>query len=237
MKGKPIHLFVIRHSKSCSNYLRQIAGTEHRQHPLVKASQQLLDPALSSVGKKMAIHYRPTLHARLKSASFDIDKAIIGYSGLRRTRETAQLLFPGRDVKHLPHIKEHGNIPENTPARSRRCRPDWVAFLKHIYSIPQSQFAVVGHGSFLRSEVWPSLSQQTHGRFCNLDGFIVTGILTADGKIMHPHVEEFKYRAPLYIKDAVDNCGSSIEKMVNKYTDKKTRRRLASSKRITRKQR
>lgn len=236
MKGKPIHLFVIRHSKSCSNYMRQVAGTEHRNHPLVKASQQLLDPTLSSVGKKMAIHYRPTLHQRLKDAGFDINKAIIGYSGLRRARETAQLLFPERRdaIHHLPHIKEHGNIPENTPAVARRCRPDWTAFLKHIYTMPNSQFAVVGHGSFLKSEAWTSISNKPHGRFSNLDGFLVTCILTEDGKILHPHVEEFKYQPPTYIKDAVDKCSAHIDRIVKKHINKKTRRSMRS-KRITRK--
>lgn len=231
MKGKPIHLFVMRHSKSCSNYLRQMAQTDHRGHPLVKASQQLLDPGLSTIGRKMASHYKPILHERLKAAGFDIDKATIGYSGLRRARETAEIVFPGRTLEHLPHIKEHGNIPENTPSRLRRCRPDWPAFLRHIYEMPQNQFAVVGHGSFLKSDVWSSISDKPHGRINNLDGFLITGILTSDGKIIHPHVEEFKYKPPKYIKDVTDKCSATVQKIVAKYT----RRGPRQKRRITRK--
>jgi broad specificity phosphatase PhoE len=166
----------------------------------------------------MVSHYRPTLHQRLASAGFDIDKAKIGNSGLRRARETAQLLFPGRTLEHLPHIKERGNIPENTPSRTRRCKPDWPAFLRHIYGLPQNQFAVVGHGSFLRSEAWKSISNKPHGRFNNLDGFLVTGILTSDGNIINPHVEELKYNPPIYIKNAIDECKGLDKKIVAKYT-------------------
>ena len=211
MEGRPIHLFILRHSKSCSNYMRQMAGSEDRAHPLVRASQDILDPALSAVGRSMVEHYRPTLNQRLKAAGFDVDAATIGCSGLKRARETAQLLFPGRTVHHLPHIKEHGNIPENTPTNTKRCRPDWRAFLRHIAALPSSQFAVVGHGSFLKSEVWRSLSKKPHDRFHNLDGLLITAILTQDGDLLHPHIEEFKYRPPSYISGAADKCSREIE--------------------------
>lgn len=211
MEGRPIHLFILRHSKSCSNYMRQMAGSEDRAHPLVRASQDILDPALSAVGRSMVEHYRPTLNQRLKAAGFDVDAATIGCSGLKRARETAQLLFPGRTVHHLPHIKEHGNIPENTPTNTKRCRPDWRAFLRHIAALPSSQLAVVGHGSFLKSEVWRSLSKKPHDRFHNLDGILITAVLTQDGDMLHPHIEEFKYRPPSYISGAADKCSREIE--------------------------
>jgi broad specificity phosphatase PhoE len=207
-------MFVIRHSKSCSNYMRQIAGSDDERNSLVRASKELLDPELSAVGRSMAEHYRPILHQRLTAAGFDIETATIGSSGLRRARNTAQLLFPGRTVHHLPHIKEYGNIPENTPMATKRCRPDWRAFLKHLATLPASQFAVVGHGSFLRVKVWQSLTNKPHGRFHNLDGMLITAILTKDGDLLHPHIEEFKYQPPAYISDAADQCSVAVERKI-----------------------
>jgi hypothetical protein len=213
-KGRPIHLFVIRHSKSCSNYMRQLAGTQDRRNPLVRASQELLDPALSAVGRRMAEHYRPTLHHRLAAAGFNTEAATIGCSGLRRARVTAQILFPGRNVQHLPYIKEHGNIPENTPSLAKRCRPDWHGFLRHVYSMTVSQLAVVGHGSFLKKEIWDSVSKEPHGRFCNLDGLLITAILTENGELMNPQVTELKYSPPAYIKYAADQCSRAVEQKI-----------------------
>ncbi len=236
-KGRPIHLFVIRHSKSCSNYMRQLAGTQDRRNPLVRASQELLDPALSAVGRRMAEHYRPTLHKRLSAAGFNTEAATIGCSGLRRARETAQILFPGRNVQHLPHIKEHGNIPENTPSLAKRCRPDWHGFLRHVYTMSVSQLAVVGHGSFLKKEIWGSVSKEPHGRFCNLDGMLISAILTENGELMNPQVTEFKYTPPAYIKHAADQCSRAVEQKIAAHS-KMTRvtKKWKSSRRYSRKQ-
>jgi hypothetical protein len=201
--------------------MRQMAGSEDIAHPLVRASQDILDPSLSAVGRSMVEHYKPTLYQRLRSAGFDVDAAMIGCSGLRRARETAQLLFPGRTVHHLPHIKEHGDIPENTPMATKRCRPDWRAFLRHIAALQSSQFAVVGHGSFLKSEVWRSLCKKPHGRFHNLDGLLITAILTKDGDILHPHIEEFKYQPPAYISGAADQCSVAVERKISEHSKMK----------------
>jgi hypothetical protein len=237
MEGRPIHLFVLRHSKSCSNYMRQLAGTQDRRNPLVRASQELLDPALSAIGRRMAEHYRPTLHKRLSAAGFNIEAATIGCSGLRRARETAQILFPGRNVQHLPHIKEHGNIPENTPSLSKRCRPDWHGFLRHIYSMSVSQLAVVGHGSFLKQEIWGSVSKEPHGRFCNLDGMLISAILTKEGVLMNPQVTELKYTPPAYIKHAADQCSRAVERKIAAHSKmKRVTKKWKSSRRYSRKQ-
>jgi broad specificity phosphatase PhoE len=234
--GRPIHLFVIRHSKSCSNYMRQLAGTHDRRNPLVRASQEILDPALSAVGRQMAEHYRPTLQKRLEEAGFNIEAATIGCSGLRRARETAQLLFPGHNVQHMPHIKEYGNIPENTPLVAKRCRPDWHEFLRYVYNTSISQLAVVGHGSFLGKGIWKSVSKEPHARFSNLDGILISAILTEDGQFMNPQVTEFKYKPPAYISGAADQCSAAVESKIAKHSKmkrvtkkwKRSRRQLKS---------
>ena len=227
---RDITLVMVRHSKSCSNYVRDIAGTHDTAHPLVAASQQIRDPALSTHGTVMARAYGPSLRARLHSQGVSLEgpTVAIGSSGLRRARETAGLLFPAvpdRSLARFPHIKEFGNIPENTPGRLRRDRPDFRAFLRHLHDLPQSTFIVVAHGSFLRSEAWPIVSPRrpTHSRFGNLDAFVVRAGLTEDGRLMCPRTTDLPWtgRKPM----GGDRCSRRVERLVARHTRKNHRRR------------
>jgi broad specificity phosphatase PhoE len=171
-----MRLVLIRHSKSCANHVRHVAGTEDHDDPLMRASQQLRDPPLSAVGERMARNYGPRLRARLRAAGFDLNRAVIGSSQLRRAKQTAALLFDNRsDLTVVPHFTENGALPENTPKGMRYRKPDWGAFLRHLSTLPaqNGEFIIVGHGSFLKG-VWHELTgQRWAGTFNNLDAFIV----------------------------------------------------------------
>lgn len=226
---RDITLVLVRHSKSCANHVRDIAGTHDTDHPLVAASQQIRDPALSAHGQAMARAYGPTLRARLHAAGVPLEgpTVLVGSSGLQRACDTAKLLFPeaGSPLHHFPHIMEFGNIPENTPARIRRARPDFRAFLRHLHDLPQSTFVVVAHGSFLRSEAWPIVSPRkpSHPRFGNLDAFVVRAGLTEDGRLLRPRTLDLPWsgRRPV----GADRCSRRVERLVKRHRQTRKNRR------------
>ena len=191
-----IKLFLIRHSKSCANHVRHLAGTDDLDHPLVAASQKLLDPALSTVGERMAVEYGPILRDRLQAAGFNLQTALIGSSALRRAKQTASLLFdrPQEQLTEFPHFTEHGKIPENTPVAGLRHHPDWDRFMAFVAAqTDHDQFIVVGHGSYLRSEAWPAVSAKPHARFGNLDGFVVEADVSPRGLKAVVRVQEIPF--------------------------------------------
>jgi hypothetical protein len=200
-----VRIALIRHSKSCANHVRHLAGTEDREHPLVAASQRLRDPPLSAIGQRMARAYGPLLRDRLADAGFNIHDATIGSSHLRRAKQTAALLFPGHATTTFPHFTENGAIPENTPAGMRYRTPDWDAFVAHLSRHGDHEYVIIGHGSFLRSQAWPAVTgERREGRFGNLDGFIVEGDLTPSG-IRVTSVKEIPYAGPVSPNGA-DQC-------------------------------
>ena len=179
-------LVFIRHSKSCANHVRHVAGTEERTDPLVAASQHLRDPALSAVGEQMATLYGPTLRSKLVAHGASHDDAVIGSSPLRRAKQTASLLFGVRRPHQFAFFGEHGEVPENTAEGLLYTKPNWPAFLRTVHArlLPGSARTAitVGHGSFLRSTVWPAISGKTfNGRVHNLDAFVVRGRFNCDG--------------------------------------------------------
>ena len=163
-------LFLMRHSKSCANHLREVGAAN---------DQELRDPGLSSVGAAAAAAYGPVLRKRLLRLGFDVDDAIIGSSALRRARDTAHLVF-GKQPLVLPHFTEHGHIPENTPEKGRYTVPNWPALFSHICTMRTESLAIVGHGSFLTS-LWPTFTGKARGqKLKNLDGILLE---ITDGKI------------------------------------------------------
>ena len=210
--SRPIRLFLIRHSKSCSNYVRNLAGTEDHDHPLVAASQTLRDPALSAIGRRMATSYGPTLRKKLADAGFDVGTAVIGSSPLRRAQQTAALLFGPGHRMIFPLFGEHGAIPENTPEGARYTSPDWDAFIGHIgarahFPGTSGDFVVVGHGSFLRSVAWPAVKgAERKKRFANLDGFLIEGDITPTGKLTVARIKEIPYSGGVHPHRGPDAC-------------------------------
>ncbi len=171
----------------------------------------------------MARVYGPRFRALLQKR-FGIqpaaDTTLIGSSGLRRARETAQLLFPhaADHVVHLPHVKEFGDIPENTPSRVKRCRPSFREFLQHLHTLPATITTVicVAHGSFLGKEVWPIVAPgRTHKKFGNLDAIVVRTGLTADGRLLEPRTTELTWhgRRPT----GGDRCSRRVERIVARH--------------------
>jgi broad specificity phosphatase PhoE len=216
---RPITLVMIRHSKSCSNYVRDIAGTHDTAHPLVKISQDIRDPNLSEHGRAMAISYGPILRRRLADLGVRLPEARVASSGLARAHQTAELLFPDqRPIDTVPHVKEFGDIPENTPARRRRCRPDWRAFLKHIAAdVTHDQFVVVAHGSYLREVAWPAVAGKKHpSRLDNLDAFYAEGEITPAGTFKPTRFVSIP-RAPTPLPRSDDKCSVVIERKITPF--------------------
>jgi hypothetical protein len=226
--GRSIRIVLLRHSKSCANHMRAVAGSHDPAHPLVAASQQVLDPALSEVGRTMATAYGPVLRQRLQRIGFPTASALIASSGLRRAHTTAALLFPGRSVSVLPHIKEHGAIPENTPRRGQRCRPSWRLFLRNLATRCETDYVVVAHGSFLAAEVWPAVAGahgRRHSRFANLDGFLVEGHLTPTGHLRVERLREIPYSGPVDPTATADRCDRTIESTIRRFRGRRTQKR------------
>jgi len=182
---------LIRHSKSCSNLLRNNPKTE-------EFSQQIRDPALTAIGAEMADAYGPLLAHRLKMHDIHLENAIIGASELRRAQETAKRLFKGHRIITLPYFTEQGEIPENTPAYGATTKPDWkrlVAWLPDRFGANATVIAV-GHGSYLRSVLGVR-------RLANLDCVIIN--LEPDtGKITL--IKRLNYTGPINPQAGVDKC-------------------------------
>lgn len=194
---------------------------------LENASQQLRDPGLTLIGHQMAELYGPVLQQRLVAAGFDIARLIVGASALRRAKETAAHLFPGIVVQVMPHLTEHGAIPENTPrAGLDGINPDWPAFIRYLCAtVPKGQeechMAVVGHGGYLRTEVWGALTGRPKPHMNNLDAFIVEGDLdVATGQLLHRRVIEIPYTERLI---GPDRCVVAED---HRHVVRHTRRRL-----------
>lgn len=183
-----VTLVFVRHSKSCANHVRHVAGTEDRTDPLVAASQRIRDPALSAVGEHMASLYGPQLQQKLITHAASHDVALIGSSPLRRAKQTARLLF-GVDRPHtFAFFGEKGDIPENTAEGFAYTKPNWPAFLRTVHArlliddTGRRTVITVGHGSFLRTTVWPAISGNPFkGRVHNLDAFVVRGRFNCEG--------------------------------------------------------
>jgi phosphohistidine phosphatase SixA len=225
-----IKLFLMRHSKSCSNHVRELAETEDWEDPVVKIAKAIRDPGLSVIGRRMASTYGPRLCQRLEAAGFECSKAFIASSGLRRAKETARLVF-GRDPTTVRYFKENGNIPENTPRGERHTTPHWASFLRHLSTLvtDDKHVAVVGHGSFLANQVWPSITggKKHAGRFHNLDGVLIEGEFEG-GRLRVDSVREFKYDGA--VKPTVDDKCAAPEQ------ERFIQRKLAAHTRKMRKQ-
>jgi len=134
----------------------------------------------------------------------DPEVAFLGSSGLARAATTAKLLF-GRPAETVGHIKERGNVPENTSSHMRYQKPSWPAFLKDLEAKANGRDAiVVVHGSYLTDYVVPKLTGSTlKERMNNLDGLLVSGSLKG-GKLT-VDTSEILRRPTLSLKEE-DRC-------------------------------
>ena len=199
-----VKIFLMRHSRSCSNLVRHYATTDAQ----TEASQQISDPALSRIGLAMARSYGPRLQASLRAAGLNPDTAILGSSYLRRARETIAALFPNQTYHLFSHFKEHGAIPENTPAGAVVYqRPNFKLFMQHVADVQKTtgatEFVIVGHGSFLRNDAWTSLSSSPHKRFGNLDGFLIEADMES-GHLKNMRLRDIPHRATIPMPTSTD---------------------------------
>jgi len=154
-----MRIFLMRHSKSCANHLRDVGASD---------SQELRDPGLSVNGVAAARAYGPVLRKRLLDHGFDVRRATVAASALRRAQETATLLF-GRKPVVIDQFTEHGAIPENTPAGRPYEAPSWPAARSRL----DGDTVLVGHGSFLTS-LWPELTGKKRAeKLKNMDGILI----------------------------------------------------------------
>ena len=193
-----IQLFLMRHSTSCSNLVRET---------MEQFSQEIRDPALTVEGQRLAERYSPHLQKKLQAAGFDVKTAIIASSTLRRAKQTAALVF-GKNPTILPCFMEKGAIPENTPAADAYEPPCWKRFSDHIAELVEKSpkttgIAAVGHGSYLRS-LWPTLTGHTRrSRLNNLDGIL----LDVDVRNRSLHILGHKdIRCPFHVSTRGDRC-------------------------------
>jgi hypothetical protein len=211
-------LFLIRHSKSCSNLQRENEATR-------EIGREIRDPGLSNQGTQMVKAYGPVLTARLKDAGLDPATTFLGSSGLARAATTAKLLF-GRDAETVGHIKERGNVPENTSSHMRYQKPSWPAFLKDLETKAKGRDAiVVVHGSYLTDYVVPKLTGSTlKERMNNLDGLLVSGSLKG-GKLT-VDTSDILRRPTLSLKGE-DRCSVADTRKItriSKMLDRKSRK-------------
>lgn len=200
-----VKIFLMRHSRSCSNLARDNATTEEEKN----ASQQIRDPSLSRIGLAMARAYGPRLQASLRAAGLNPNSALLGSSYLRRARETIAALFPDREYLLFSHFKEYGDIPENTPAGILYQKPNFKRFMQHVSDVQAAtgatEFVIVGHGSFLRVDAWASLNQTPHKRFSNLDGFLIEADMEA-GHLKNIQLRDIPHRATIPTPTSTDGC-------------------------------
>jgi len=206
----------MRHSKSCCNHLRI-------NHPELKEiSNQLPDPGLTVEGEHVAKLYGPILRQRLQAAGFDTEGCHVASSELKRARQTAALVF-GRPSTPLPHFKEFGALPENTPTGQRYSEPKWGAFIAKIASQVKEgdSIVVVGHGSYLTS-LWPKLTgKKRPTKLRNMDGILLNADVSAAGIRVHSHRE---FLCPLRPRDAIDRCVVTDERKLNALGKRMTKR-------------
>jgi len=186
-----IKLFLLRHSKSCSNYTRS-----DEPDPNVAISKCIRDPNLSSIGSRAARRYSPLLLSLLNRHGFKPDDALICASTLRRAQNTATLIF-GKKPIIVPNFAENGAIPENTPEGNAYTAPSWSRFIAYLSKLVKEgdSVAVIGHGSYLKS-LWPRLTGSSRAkRLNNLDGILLDADISSRGLRVHSF-KEILYKGP-----------------------------------------
>lgn len=230
----PVRIFVIRHSKSCSNLAREAAPLTARgqgsSHPDVLASENLKDPGLTFAGRALADGYRAKLHRRLARLGFEVSAMRSGASPLLRARQTAKLLFPNSRVEVFTGLGEEGEVPENTPAGQRYARPNWDLFLQAVAALAMQEgahdIAVVAHGSFIRRVVSSLTREPKMPRLCNLSGFLLTCRLHRDRHLVVTKVQPIPYPRPGAFDNRNGDDSCPVYKIADNFSPRGCARRL-----------
>ena len=215
-----IQLFLMRHSKSCSNHLRH----NTKDSLLIKQSQEVRDPALSEKGVHMATEYGAVIRRQLKEKGFNLTDCVIGASALRRAQQTAKLVFNCDSPVTWRHFTENGRLPENTPTADTYKKPDWKAFIRdlanHSSVTEGASVIAVGHGSFLAGMMG---SKPLH----NLDGFLLDITIEKNGEYTIHKTTFIPWKGEK-IDHSNDRCmlqQTSVSSRMHKRTTKRRRQR------------
>jgi hypothetical protein len=189
----------------------------------------------------MAQKYGPHLRSSLEALGFDLETALIGSSALHRAKETAELLFPerGDHLVTIPHFTENGKIPENTPRGGLKEKANWGDVvhwmgdtsagnmerrLINSEGVGPRQIIVVGHGSYLRTQVL----QDPKAPMRNLDAYVIDGTLMKHSGKWKLHIGGIGYIPynGVVSPESTDKCVLSSDlKKIASYTKKMSRRK------------
>ena len=182
-----VRLFIMRHGRSLSNMLRDPHSLGHEATKEdVERSQNTPDPRLTQFGQRACQWYRWVLPTRLRALGIDSRTCAIGCSRLLRAQQTAEDLFPSKDLVVFSCLGENGDVPENTPRGMQYRRPSWEGFLEELRSFALREgvrdFVVVAHGTFIKRSISDILGQEVPP-LSNLDGYVLELSSRADGSL------------------------------------------------------
>lgn len=189
----------------------------------------------------MATLYGPQLRKHLAANGVNVDAAVIGSSPLRRAKQTARLLFGVERPHTYAFFGEHGHIPENTAEGLAYTKPNWPAFLRTVHArllidgAGHRTAIIVGHGSFLRTTVWPAISGSPFkGRVHNLDAFVVRGRFNCDGAFAPDRLSATYIPYTGTVKPhAADSCALPAKISADSRMTRYTRSRASRSRSVT----
>jgi len=110
----------------------------------------------------------------------------LGCSRLLRAQQTAEGLFPAKDLNIFSALGENGDVPENTPRGMRYREPNWESFLEELRGLALREgtldFVVVAHGSFIRRSI-SNITGRAIPPLSNLDGYSLRLVFRTDGSL------------------------------------------------------
>jgi len=183
----PRRLFIMRHGRSQSNMLRDPhrLGREPTEKE-IQESQRVSDPSLTESGKQACRWYSFVLPERLRSVGIDPRTCLLGSSSLLRAQQTAEELFPSKDLIIFASLGEDGDVPENTPRGMQYRAPSWEDFLEELrgWALRDGarDFVIVAHGFFIRRSISKLLGHPIPP-LSNLDGYAMELLENADGTL------------------------------------------------------
>jgi len=224
-----IRIALIRHAVSCSNSLHQKDDTIGYAETLNDIAKNIKDTPLSDQGVEKAQEYGPVLSSILTEKSIITESTKYASSSLLRAQHTLKLLFNPEHPYILPHIRETGNIPENTP-NSREVQREilgaersaedlaadvyelgWAAFLRWLKmnlatftdALGDCNLVIVGHGTYLKN-LYNGLTKREIN-LNNMDCFIIeSAIPTADNNFQFRVTGEI-IRAPVLSAENIED--------------------------------
>ena len=230
-----IRLAFIRHAVSCSNSLHQKDEIFGYADALNDIAKEIKDTPLSDQGVEKATEYGRLLQPLLEERGLINASTKYASSSLLRAQHTLKLLFNPDHPYIVPHIRETGNIPENTPNSREEQReilgteriaedltPDikesgWTSFLPWLKTnLPtftdaqgNCNLVIVGHGTYLR-DLYTTLTGSRNLTLNNMDCFIIESAIPTPEKNFKFRVTGDIIRAPVLSPENVEDNKCSL---------------------------